>query len=247
MTTEAEVSPGVETEIHTPVAAETPEITAPETQVETQAEPESEEDKGDKAIKAMQKRIDRRTRDLYAERAQREQLEREVAALRQPKDPAETTEVDVEALATKKAAEIAEQRDISQRVQSMLANGKALEGFEGAVSTAVEDLGLLDSKGKPTALLKVFLEADAPHEVLYHLGRNPDVAGEFDGLTPTQAARRLAKLEVELEKAKAPKVSAAPKPLKPVNGGSTSEPDPSAMTDKQFAAWRKQQIAARRA
>lgn len=247
MTTETNVAPGEATEINTPVEAEIPETTAPETDPPEQPQ-ETEAEKEAKAIKALQRRIDKRTRDLYAERAQREQLEREVAALRQPADPAETPTVDVDALAERKAAQLVEQQRLQNKVQDTLAKGRKLEGFDAACNAAIEELGLLGSKGQPTPLLAVFLEADAPHEVLYHIGKNPEVADEFSGLTPTQAARRLAKLETELAAAKAPKVSAAPKPISPVPGNSAgSDPDPSQMTDAQFAAWRKKQIAARRA
>lgn len=246
MTEETNVAPGEATEITSPVEAETPEITAPETE-KTEQPAETEAEKEAKAIKALQRRIDKRTRDLYAERAQRERLEQEVAALRQPKDPAETPEVDVEALAAQKAEQIAEQRELARKVNDTLSKGKALEGFDAACNAAIEELGLLNPKGQPTPLLKVFLEADAPHEVLYHIGRNPDVASEFEGLTPTQAARRIVKLEAEIAKAKAPQVSTAPKPLSPITPTAKTEGYSPGMSDKEFAEMRRRQIAARRA
>jgi flagellar motility protein MotE (MotC chaperone) len=247
MTTDIDTASGAAVEVPAPevpeqehVEALTPET--PETEpVETEAEKEA------KAIKALQRRIDKRTRDLYAERAQREQAERELAALRQTAKPAETPEsVDVEALAERKARELVEQQTLQRKVSDTLAKGKALEGFDSACNTAIEELGLLNSKGQPTALLAVFLEADAPHEVLYHIGKNPEVADEFSGLTPTQAARRLAKLETELAAAKTPKPSAAPKPLTPVRATASTEELSDDLPMDEWVRRRESQLKARR-
>lgn len=251
MTTEAEVSPGAETEIIAPEQQlETTPEAAPETDPSEQQpevkDPVKELETRLKTERAnFDRRISRKHAEFAREKARADQFEQQLA--RHQTDPAETPAVDVEALAAQKAEQITAQRELSRRVQDVLSKGSALPEFSAHCSTAIEELGLLDGKGQPTAMLSVFLEADTPHEVLDHIGKNPEVAAQFDGLTPTQAARRLVKLEAELAAAKAPKVSAAPKPLKPVGGSAGGEPDPSAMTDKQFAEWRRQQIAARRA
>jgi hypothetical protein len=249
MTTENNVAAGEATEINTPVQAETPEITAPEAQVEeTQTPAETEEEREAKAVKALQRRIDKRTRDLYAERAEKDQLRRELEALRQTAKPAETQdEGDVETRAKQRAAEIVREQQLSQRVADVLSKGKSIEGFESAASTAIEELGLVDSRGRPTERLHVLFEMDNAADLLAHIGANPDVADELSGLSPTRLAVRLARLEDELKAAKAPKTSAAPKPIKPVGGPPPSGEDYSpAMTDAQFEALRRRQIAARR-
>ena len=227
MTTENIAAPGAAAELPAPVSTEveTPQLDAEQTPADAPSEPETESEKEAKALKAMQRRIDKRTRDLYAERAQREQLEREIAALRNTgEQPREIDASDVEALATKRAQELVEQQTLQSKVHDVLAKGAKLENFDAAVNTAIEDLGLLDGKGKPTPYLAAILESDAPHEVLHHLGTNPEAADSLQGLTPTQFARRLARIEAQMQEAKAPKRSNAPQPLKTVAPqASTSE------------------------
>ena len=218
MTTENIAAPGAAAELPAPdsTEVETPQLDA-DTPADAPSEPETEAEKEAKALKAMQRRIDKRTRDLYAERAQREQLERELAAIRNTGE--QTREIDasdVEALATRRAQELVEQQSLQHKVRDVLAKGAKLENFDSAVNTAIEDLGLLDGRGKPTPFIAAIFESDAPHEVLHQLGTHPEVADSLQGLTPTQFARRLARIEAQMQEAKAPKRSSAPQPLKTV-------------------------------
>jgi hypothetical protein len=253
MTTEEIAAPGAAAELPAPDVQ--PQVETEQPLVETQQEgekpaeqaEETEADKQAKAIKAMQRRIDKRTRDLYAERAERERLEREIAGLKTPEEQPSEKPQDIDKLAEQRARELVEQQTLQSKIRATLDKGKSLEGFNDAVNTAIEELGLLDRNGKPTQYLTALLDADAPHELLHYLGLHPEVADSLQGLPLTQFTRRLVKLEDELAKAKAPQVSAAPKPITPVSGAAASSDDPSKMTDKQFAEWRKKQIAARRA
>ena len=74
---------------------------------------------------------------------------------------------------------------------------------------------------------------------------NPDIAEELADLSLPRQVRKLTLIEQELADKAKPRTSNAPKPLDPVKpqGGSK---DPSAMTDAEFRAWRRAQIAARR-
>lgn len=252
MTTETQAAPGAAAEIPAPDAPETeqppvvegqqPETPDPETP------PETEADKEAKALKAMQRRIDKRTRDLYAERARAEQAERELAALKNTGDqPREIDAKDVETLAKERARELVEQQTLANKVRDTLEKGRALQGFDVAVNTAIEDLGLLDAKGQPTAYLAALLDTDAPHELLHYLGTHPEVADSLQGLSPSRFAYRLAHVETQVREAKAPKQSAAPKPIKPVTPAAKAEGYHPGMSDKEYADWRRGQIAARRA
>lgn len=251
MTTESEVPTGAGTEIVAPEPQqENPEVAAPESAEEQQPQEDADplkaaEKRLEKERQNFQRRIDRKHAQAVEAAERARVLEARLQQYEQQRQPETPPQADVEAIAAKKAEEIASHRELSRRVQDVLSKGSALPEFQAHCNTAIEELGLLDAKGQPTPLLSVFLEADAPHEVFDHIGKNPEVAAQFDGLTPTQAARRLAKLEAEIAQAKAPKTSAAPKPLKPVTGNSSSDPDPSQMTDKQFAEWRRKQIEAR--
>lgn len=156
------------------------------------------------------------------------------------------TEADIERISLARAQELHRQQTISQRVSAVLSAGSKLEGFNAAVDAVAEVVPFRDSQGRPSAFMEAVLDADDPAAVFKHLGDNPDEAEEFVDLTPAQIGRRLAKLEDRLKAGAKKETSAAPKPLKPVattNAG--TEPDPSKMSDKEFAAWRRKQIASR--
>lgn len=212
MTTETEVSTGAETEIVAPEVAENTESAPEQLEQETPEVAESEEDKASKAAKALQRRLDKRTRDYYQAQAERDQLRAEIEALRQK--PEEREQVDVESVARTKAEEILKERELASKVNALMSKGKSIEGFNEAANAVVEELGLLDSKGRPTQSLHVILESDSPAELIAHIGSDPDILESLNGLTPTQLARRLARIENEMQ-AK-PKTSNAPKPLAPV-------------------------------
>ena len=89
--------------------------------------------------------------------------------------------------------------------------------------------------------------SEAGAEVLYYLGKNPEVADRLARMSPLQMARDMGKIEaVKLVKKKAPSESKAPKPvpkLKPTD--SKVEVSPANMTDTQFRKWRQKAIANR--
>jgi flagellar biosynthesis GTPase FlhF len=91
---------------------------------------------------------------------------------------------------------------------------------------------------------------DAP-DVVYFLGKNPDVAAKLGQLSPAVAGIELGRIEARLSHERAsvkPKVSAAPAPPPTIEaaGDPVVERDPSKMTDAEFAKWRRRQIAQRR-
>ena len=86
-------------------------------------------------------------------------------------------------------------------------------------------------------------------QLAYHLAKNPDVALELSKLSDRETVRRMTLLESDLksEKAKVGKtVSDAPPPVPKLPAGNEGlEKDPKEMTDKEFAKWRRKQIASR--
>lgn len=62
-------------------------------------------------------------------------------------------------------------------------------------------------------------EMDKGVEVAYHLGTHLDEADRISRMTPIQRARELAKLEMTVATPQAKKVSGAPEPITPVDGG----------------------------
>jgi hypothetical protein len=75
--------------------------------------------------------------------------------------------------------------------------------------------------GIPTTLTEAAIESGTPHEVLYHLAKNPDEAARIALLPPTRQAVAIAKVAQNLNAPK--RVSAAPPPITPkVNGAGTA-------------------------
>lgn len=65
---------------------------------------------------------------------------------------------------------------------------------------------------------RAILESDVGPQVLYHLAKNPDDAERIAALSPARQVAELGKLELKMPAVQR-KTSAAPAPIKPVNGG----------------------------
>lgn len=100
------------------------------------------------------------------------------------------------------------------------------------------------------AIVEAVQETENAPELLYHLGKNPDIAHQLARLSPTAAARELgrieAKLEYEREKAAAAtaaaKVSKAPEPAAKVDSASArSEKREEDMDDNEWGKQRQKQ------
>jgi hypothetical protein len=251
MITENQVSPDAETlnPAAEDITNETPEVVTPE----VDAKPEPTESEESKALKRMQRRIDKRTADVYRERAQNETLAQRIAQLEQRLQPADSqtppNSDDLERVVLTKAQsiaqEIAQQQQITRNVQSVLSAGKDLPAFDAACNAVNEELPFYDRSNRPTPFLAAVLEFDRPAQLLHYLGTNPDLAAELADLNPTRLVRRLDAIEREMSDKGKPKTSAAPKPLEPVKAQGSSK-EPSEMSDKEFAAWRRRQISQRR-
>lgn len=92
---------------------------------------------------------------------------------------------------------------------------------------------------------EAILESDKGALIAYYLAKNPGEAERISKLAPSKQVAAIVALEDKVAKpAKQP--SKAPEPIKPVGQKAEVEKDPSKMTDAEFAAWRRRQIAARR-
>lgn len=249
MTTENQVSPGEETQIPTPEQAQTPEVAPEETQAQDpQAESAEPESKEQRALKALERRLGKRTADVYRERAQREQLETRLRELEQrlnPQQPEQPQQVDPNLIETK-AREIAQKALVTEKSNTVYQTGKKeFPDFDAALETVIQEAGpLIDRSGLPTALGQVVLEADNPAAVLNYLGKNPDVASELADLSPTQLARRM--VSIEAKATAKPQTSSAPKPLSPVKPAAvTNELSPDLPID-EWMKRREQEARARR-
>jgi len=103
------------------------------------------------------------------------------------------------------------------RIADMREDGvEEYEDFEELVTAP--DLALTQS------VLNEALEAENPADIVYYLATHKDEAKKIAGMSPRQMSKALVKIEMDLEKkpAKKTKVTKAPEPIKPVEGGSAT-------------------------
>lgn len=95
-------------------------------------------------------------------------------------------------------------------------------------------------------LAERIFEMDKGPEVAYHIGANLDFAEQIFNMTPVQRAQELKNLELSLEGVNPKRVSGAPEPITPISGSENSgNKSPNEMTDKEWLAWRYNQLNAR--
>lgn len=101
--------------------------------------------------------------------------------------------------------------------------------------------------GIPTTLTEAAIESGSPHEVLYHLAKNPDEAARIALLPPTRQAVAVAKLAQNVSAPR--KVTSAPPPISPKVQGIGSAPasldDPN-ISMEEWARLRNEQAMNRR-
>ena len=93
------------------------------------------------------------------------------------------------------------------------------------------------------------MESDRGPELAYHFAKNPDVLVNLNGMSPTQAAREIGKLEATLPTVKAPvvpskKLSTTPAPANAnVTQGRATQPSLASASMDEYMAQRKSQGA----
>ena len=242
-----DVDTGAATEL-APVV-ESPEPTTPEVEAEAESPPpEGEpEDEGAKALKRMQRRIDKRTADVYRTRAENEQLKArltELEAKSKLEDPPQEQK-DPKVL----AREIARVERFAERAESIVSEGtKAHPDYMVALKELSREVGdFVKPNGAPSDFMEVLLEVvDKPSAVLYHLGKNPDLAEELADLSPLKLAKRLDRIERELADKSTPKPGSAPKPIPPVKSQASDTGLHSALSTEEWMKRREKEIREKR-
>jgi hypothetical protein len=248
MATEPQVSPGEETQNPAPeVVEETTEVTT-ET-VEAKTEEVSEEDETQKSIKRLQRRIDKRTADVYRERARAEQLASELEKLRagqteETPPPKDLARDDVERLSELKA----EAKMFAMTADKIVEAGKKEDPqFLSKLNDLRAEVGdFVQSNGLPSPFMRAVLDiSENPTKLMLHLAKNPDVAGDLADLPVTKLAARLDRIERSLSEP-TPKQSSAPKPLEPVKSKSSDSGLHSNLSTEEWMKRREAEIRERR-
>ena len=208
---------------------------------ETKTEGEGESD-AQKRTPWFQKRIDELTREKWEARRAADAATALAESMRNRQSETGETKpaqpADIEALVTRRAAEMREVEAFNEACNTTYRKGKeSLPDFDEAVK-GYQLLGGLDGK-------RDFLEAvnSLPNgsEIFYHLGKNLDEGAHVLSLTPVKMALELTKLSQKLSKA--PPVSKAPAPIKPLGGAATHDGDPMKMSTSDWIKWRDKQEA----
>ncbi len=260
-----------QTEVAAPAAVEqvaAPEVKAEEAapaaqeQQEQQTEQEQERDERGRFKPGVQERINEltrkrgeaeRERDYWKQRAESTNAPPAEAAKKPVLDDFKSADEYVEALADWKAQEKVKeafaQRDqeaakrAEQAVQKTREQSWA-ERMEATRKTHTDIDEVIGSADVPItdAMREALLDSEKGPQLAYHLAKNPAEAARIAGLSATQAALALGRIEASLA-APAPAqkpVSKAPAPMGALNTATASgTKDPSTMSMDEYKAWRK--------
>ena len=115
-------------------------------------------------------------------------------------------------------------------------------------NTVVFDKDLVLTQG----MVETIIHSDIAEEILYYLGKNPDISAAIGEMTALKAAKEIGRIEARLvegekkpeeKKAEPPtpakKLTKTPEPIEPVRSTGATEKDPSQMTPKEYRAWRE--------
>ena len=225
------------TEVATDTGSEQVTDAAKVEETHTEAEGEKE-----KRAPWFQKRIDELTREKWEARREAQAATALAEALRSQKPddgtPPAIPQTDLDAMVTRRAAEMREAEAFNEACNTTYQKGKeALPDFDDAVK-GYQLLGGLDDR-------REFLEAinSLPNgsQIFYHLGKNLDEGAHVLSLSPVKMALELTKLSQKLSKA--PPVSKAPAPIKPLGGSASHDGDPEKMPMSEWVKWREKQLA----
>lgn len=102
-------------------------------------------------------------------------------------------------------------------------------------------------------MVETIIHSDIAEEILYYLGKNPDVSAAIGEMTALKAAKEIGRIEARLvagekkpeeeKKVDSPapvkKLTQTPEPIDPVRSTGVIDKDPNQMTPKEYRAWRE--------
>lgn len=223
--------------------ATTPAETQETTTEQQEAEPEGDKPEGEEKP-AKQPWFQKRIAQLTARTAAQEA---ELSALRARSEGKEPDAADIDRIATQRAAEMVQQRELLEASNRTAEKGAAeYKDWEQARTALVTNFR--DELAAKPEFLEAVTALDHGHAVFRHLGLNPEDADRILSLPSAKMGVELAKLERKLSapaETKPAPVSKAPKPIKPIAGTATPEPDPEKMDMDEWVKWRRTQLKKR--
>lgn len=225
MSTETQVAPVAETQNTAAETTQKPDVVEPgstdsEALAGDESEAKPEKSAEQKELERLRRQLTKRDRTqgkLYQElQTTRQQLEQ----FSQAGEPEEKQQDP-----RKLAEEMVKARDVLERSNKVAKEGQTkFKDFNQSLERVVEEVGeLFDPTGtRPTAIGEAILESDDPASLIDFLGKNPDLAAELEGLSPTKLGRRIERIEAQMSTQTAKPVSKASEPINPIKGGAGS-------------------------
>lgn len=224
-----EVAPVVETQNTSTVPTEIkPEIVDPgstdsETSNGDESEAKPEKTAEQKEIERLRRQVTKAQRNNGRLHQEAQTYKQQVEQYSQQQTPQEQGERrEPQADPHQLAREIATVEKVTELSNKVAQEGRSkFKDFDASLGTVIEEAGeLINSNGKPTAIGAAILESDTPAALIDFLGKNPDLASELEGLTPTQLGRRIERIEAQMKTTVAKPASKASEPISPLKGGS---------------------------
>lgn len=219
-----DVAPVAETQNTASVPTEQPEIVEPgstdsEAQEGDESEAKPEKSAEQKELERLRRQLTKRDRtqgkmhqELQATRQQLEQYSRQ-----SPEGQQEQRPVDPHSL----AREIAAVERFTDRSNAIAKDGqKRFSDFNDSLGKVIEEVGeLVNERGLPTNVGEAILESDDAAALIEFLGKNPDLAADLEGLSPTKLGRQIERIEAQMKTTQPKPVSKASEPISPIKGG----------------------------
>ena len=237
-------------------AEETPEEVPEDVDVAPEVKPDSELDKALNRLEKLEKR-------LGYERRQRERDERNRQQAMQPREQnADVPKVDdFETYEEYQTAfidyKIKDGISQYQGQQAQAAQQGNLDGFiEETTNAGIEkysdfaEVARADHVPITQPMLHIMQDCENPEDVAYYLGKNIQDATAISRMSPIQASRAIAHIEMKIKsglqasphtgKPATPskKVSKAPPPVKPTGSANVIQKDPNKMSQREYESWR---------
>jgi len=218
----------------------------------TDSSPEQPKDRAKERIEDLNKKWREQQRENEYLRAQLEQ-----------KQPVEIQETDGKTLADFDYDEVAYQKHVRETVQAQAQQNFERETQQQAAIRKQADFRMNENTfaanyddyntvtRNPSVpinegMVEVLQGMPEGPAVLYHLGKNVEVAAELSRLPFRDMAVRVGEIKASLNAIKAPKISTTPEPTPKIKAVVNKvEKDPLKMSDAEFAKMRRKQIANR--
>lgn len=254
-------TPVAGTEVQNPVTPENSESGTEATEEATKPQ-ETEEQKRSK----YQRRIDRKNAEIAAARTEARLYRERLEALEAQRNPQQQqrnyqgdapprleqfesiddyNQANFEYAKRVIRAELAAEREAEQQRKAEAEQGRKAETWQERQEAAAEKYPdfeevIRESDAPITSQMgQAIIESDLGADIAYYLAQNPKEAKRIAQLPPIRQIAEIGKLEIKVGSPAQKTPTQAPEPIVPAGSKAKAEKDPSEMSPREFAEWRK--------